>query len=192
MIPGYREIVTQEQLDELTAGLAEFHDTLVKEVHMVSRAFMDANRSVHLHSGRDLRLLLNPQWASPSVEFLCCNVSCFTWLGDPLGLNDTAWHGVASLQRASGTVDRQEVRIEIERELKVFCERLFVAERPDWVGPAARLQGEVPALGMSKARDLGAGVWQCGNCCATFPPSQAGDCAHCPECHSLTHCIADE
>lgn len=182
----YREVVDTAGMEAMLQRIAGFHDSMVKELHMVSRAYLTVEQAICMARSRDLRLLINSQWDLPGVEFLCINVASMRWAGPTDGTNEAAWGGLGTVTQAPGCVDRQEVRLKVDDDLSIVCERLFVAERPDWTGPQSRFAGEVPSPDSIAASDLGAQVWQCSSCAATFAEPLFGDWAYCSGCQQLT------
>jgi len=188
-VNGYREVVDQRAADALLDRMAGFHDALVKEFHFVSRAWIDAERAANLHSGRDLRVLVQSQVEPGAIELLCICVAELVLEQDPDGINDTEPDGAIDVRGASGPDDRPSVRVEIGNGLRVVCQRLLFAERPEWAGPAARLGGDVPPPDAVPAHVLDDETWKCGACSATFAVTQRSGFASCPACRRLV-CVA--
>src|SRR5262245_6197782 len=61
---GYTEIATQIDLDALLDRTARFHDSMIKELHVVNRANVASDHSMLMNHRFDARLLLqNPMAA---------------------------------------------------------------------------------------------------------------------------------
>jgi hypothetical protein len=180
---GYHELKDEAALEALECRMGGFHDALMKEMHVAERAWVDQNASKFLSFRMDLRLVVQSQWHLRAVELLAIGVGSLR-LGAPQG---TQVSGHLTMTRVAAPVQRTIFRFVLDDVCDLECERLFVAERPEWHGPQARLDGEVPSPDAVPARDLGDGCRQCSACATPF---EAGGraWAWCPGCRRLTIC----
>ena len=67
----YTEITSDTQLNEFMELVRDFHDGVVKEIHMVNSAFVDNNLSMSLDYKFNARVLIQRQWQNPAaIELL--------------------------------------------------------------------------------------------------------------------------
>ena len=182
---GYRELETDADLDALHSRMGGFHDSLLKELRVVERAWAVGDGSVHLGSRLDARLVVQSQGELRALELLAIGVSNLRLDRDPR-YDPVCWSGSIVRRRVTAPVERTEYDFRLDGACKLTCERLFVAERPDWHGQEARLDGEVPAPDTVAARDLGSDTRQCSACATPFDATGSGELVWCPGCHRLT------
>jgi hypothetical protein len=67
---GYTEIETQSELDSLLDRAAGFHDSMIKELHLVNRAYVSSDHSMFMNHRFDAQLLVQTQWTPFAVEII--------------------------------------------------------------------------------------------------------------------------
>ncbi|HEU4419924.1 MAG TPA: hypothetical protein VFT55_13410, partial [Planctomycetota bacterium] len=160
--------------------------SLVKELRVVERAWLDADRLVHYPPRLDARLVVQSHGELCALELLAIGVRNLRLDGDR---GDPVCYSGSVRRRVTRPIERTEFDFSLGAS-KFTCERLFVAERPDWHGQQARLDGEVPAPDAVPARDLGSDCRQCSACATPFDAAGRGELAWCPGCHRLTYVSA--
>lgn len=71
---GYTEIETQADLDDLLGRAAGFHDSMVKELRVVNRAYVRSDRSMVMNHRFDARLLVQTQWPPFALEIVLIGI----------------------------------------------------------------------------------------------------------------------
>lgn len=181
---GYLELTAEPEIDALERRMEGFHDALLKELQVVNRAWVNADRSMPLDDRFDLRLLVQSQGQLRALDLLAIGVRSLV-----LGASGESLSGSIALRRIDRPVERLEFTLTIG-EARLVCDRLFVAERPDWHGPDARFRGLVPSPDAVPARDLGHGCRQCSVCATAFDAADRGPFVACPGCGRLTEATA--
>lgn len=71
---GYTVIETQADLDDLLGRAAGFHDSMVKELRVVNRAYVRSDRSMVMNHRFDARLLVQTQWPPFALEIVLIGI----------------------------------------------------------------------------------------------------------------------
>ncbi len=70
-IEQFKEVKNQAEFDELETLMAGFHDSLIKEVHILNPGYVDQESIMYLSTFYNLRLLIQSQWnESPAIEVI--------------------------------------------------------------------------------------------------------------------------
>jgi hypothetical protein len=176
----YRELTAEAELDQIVRRMHRFHDSLLKEVRVVNRAWVGADGAMRALHRVDARMLVQSQGDLRAIELVAVGVQSLELASDR-----ELYAGHVQLRRAPAGAAGIQVAFAADG-LVLTCARLFVAERPEWHGPAARLDGDVPAPDAVPARDLDHGCRQCTACTMPFDATGRPPFVYCPSCASLT------
>src|ERR1700730_17768045 len=103
---GYTEIATQADLDALLDRTAGFHDSMVKELHLVNRAYVSSDHSMIMNPRFDAQLLVQTQWPPFALEIILTGVEEMR--------TDNArefWGATGSLEHTSAPTERRRVSL---------------------------------------------------------------------------------
>jgi hypothetical protein len=175
---GYSEIQHQSDADRLVAAMDGFFDSLLKEIHLVTRAAVLESGNLACAEHADGRFLIQSQsrGAVPAVELLALDVRELR--GGAFGSDSDS--GSISVQRDRLT---EFPRIDCRwSDWSFVCSRLLYRFRPNWHGRTARFGSELPHPGQVAGIPLGGGWIQCPTCMDAFqrPPHQSR--SLCPTC----------
>ncbi len=181
LLSRYREIINQQEMDALIGRVSGFHDSMAKELHILNRGWVGADRTMTMTHQFDLRLLVQSQFDPLAVELLFINVEQLS-IGNP-----------AEFDGATGTVEHEDaprqsvsVTMSFDTALRIIATRLFVLDRPNWTGVQARFGTEVPMPGCTPAKLLDSSWRQCAACADAFKAPLDEVYAVCTGCGVLT------
>lgn len=182
----YSEITTPAEMEALLARVASFHDSMTKEVHIANRGWVGSDRSMMMSHRFDVRLLVQSQWDPGAIELLFIGVEQFS-AGDP----GEYWGASGIVEHLTAPVEKRRVQITFDSALTITAERLFVVDRPDWVGPQSQFGDEVPHPDLVAATRFDGHWRQCSSCADAF--EVPGDVVYvlCPGCGSMTEVVDD-
>jgi hypothetical protein len=177
----YTEVETQDELDALLARVGYFHDAMAKEAHLMRRGHVDADHSTAVSHRLDARVLVQSQWSPFAIEFLFVDVERFEAARD--GERSV---GPGTIVRRKSPTDEVRISLGFPGGMFVVAQRLFVRDRPDWLGPTPRFGNEVPRPGAVPASSVAEGWRQCGACADAFEAPSGDPYARCPGCGAMT------
>lgn len=177
---GYHEIKSQNDIDAFVTHAAGFHDSIAKEFRLINRAYVRLDRSLVGDFRFDGQLLIQSQWPPFAIEMIFSNI---------LELRATDphehWSGGGGFLNIGRKV-HTAVEFSFDGSLRIRAERVFHADRADWLGKRAFFGPELPspdAVGASKLE----GKWrQCSACSDAWEEDDATRFALCPSCGALT------
>ena len=177
---GYTEVSSQEEMQRMLDRIARFHDSLTKEFHVINRGCVRPDHRMVMGFGFDGQFLIQSQLAPHAVELVFSNI-LELHVGSP-----------RECLSASGKVLRiergveQAVELNFDREIKIVAERLFYADRNDWLGRRAFLGPEVPSVEAVQARRVENKWRQCSVCSDGWEEEERIRFSICPGCGRLT------
>ena len=86
-------------------------------------------------------------------------------------------------------IEKRLISLKFDNGLDITAERLFVRDRPDWLGPKTRLGSEVPDPDCVPAAVLLDGWRQCSACADAFEAKPSEVYAVCPACGRMTEFV---
>ncbi len=182
---GYQEVVSQGDLEQLLAHVAGFHDSMSKEFHVINRGHVRPDRSMVMSHQFDGQLLVQSQWPPYALELVLSNVLELHILSP-----DSHW-GASGKVIPVGRAVEKAVELNFDRSIRIVAERLFYADRSDWLGRRAFLGVEVPSVDAVAARSL-EGRWrQCSACSDAWEEERRIRFSLCTGCDQLTECVCD-
>jgi len=176
----FNEIRTNEDMEKFLSAVGDFHDGILKEVHILNSAFVHENLSMTCNFKYDMRLLVQRQWENPSaVEIILNNVTEMK-MDQP----DCIWS-------ASGKVvsrkDDGAIEISFKLDNSYFsCKRMFWRPSSEWMGKASRFGEYISLDSLHPYEVLEDGWVMCSNCCDAWQPGQ-NSVIQCPKCSGLTN-----
>ena len=78
---SYIEIKNQEDIDHLIQSEFSFHDSMVKEMQILNRGFVNKNRSMDMSHRFDCKILIQTQWKPEAIEVVCIGVKVLNIVG---------------------------------------------------------------------------------------------------------------
>lgn len=132
---GYREITSQQSMDEMLDEFSGFHDSLIKEIHILNRSYVGPDLSMRIvPSGTySARVLIQRQFDDPSaVELLCLGITKFVLLDHEFVLS------------AEGYVESEaedtpsSLRLVFDDVHTIQCQQLWIRPVSDWMGITPR------------------------------------------------------
>ena len=176
---GYKEVLTDDDIELLLRRMHAFHDGMTKEMHFLNIGFVEADGAMQGHRF-DLRMLVQTQWEPHAAELIFVGIQSFE-LKDPREY----WGANGKVNRDPKT-GNQQIRFQFDSVLSVSAEKLFWRERPDWTGRTPRFGVDIPLPEAVPARIIQDEWRQCSSCSDAFECSNAVDYARCPSCGTLT------
>jgi hypothetical protein len=178
---GCTEIATQADLDALLDRVAGFHDSMVKEFHMMNRAHVKPDHAMLMTHRFDARLLVQTQWPPFGIEIVLIGIQ-------ELRTENAGefWGGAGLIEQWHEPTERRRVSLKFDDSFVVVAERMFVRDRSDWLGPKPRLGSEVPEPDCVPATTIVDRWRQCSACADAFEADPDEIHALCPTCGRMT------
>ena len=177
---GYVEITSQADLDQLLDLCSGFHDSLVKEIHLVDRAFVGPDRGIYMLGQYDACVLIQSQLEPYGLELVAVEV-----VELHTGSAQVALDGTGEYMQPKSLGEKM-VTLKFDGGFAIAARQLFYRNRPDWLGSKIYLDGDVPAPNAVPAYCI-EGKWrQCSNCADAWEEPSQGAFSTCPACGALT------
>ena len=178
----YHEILTQQDLDALGKHVHGFHDSMIKEFRIFNRAFVQADHSMVMSQRYDGQLLIHSQWPPHAIEFVFSKV-IEVRLHEP----NCVFGGGVSFELTKAQKP-SSIRLSFDTSA-VVAERVFFANRSEWLGPKARFGPEMPSVDSVESHVL-EGKWrQCATCSDAWEEELSVVYSLCPACGRLTELV---
>jgi hypothetical protein len=170
----YIQVTNQESIDKFLDSIGYFHDSLIKEVHLLDNAFVDEKRSMHVDFKLNGQFLFQTQLFDKDFELLLIGIKKIAWEEMP-----EIFEGKIELLQENGNFYRLTLDEEFELDVdKIYYRFLDKSLNTTLYGQA------VPDQQMYLAHKL-ADMWiQCSNCSATWESHNVID--KCPICNVTT------
>jgi hypothetical protein len=178
---GYTPIKSQEDMEALLGSIADFHDSMTKELHLSNSGFVDTNHSMST-SPADVRVLIHSQWEPFCIELVFCSVFELSYCG----ASGPYWDATGQYTHSEIPVEHQEVSMNFDGDLKIGSRSLYYRIRPGWLGRPARFRGEVPSDQAIVATLIDDGWRQCSECFDAWLLPTEEQFSYCPSCGRLT------
>lgn len=173
----YIEISTEGELTKFLDETVSFHDSLIKEIQMINRGYVQENQSMVYSHQFDARILVQSQWNPIAFELLCIDVKHFNITGA-----EEYWGGGGKvLETLSGKL----VKLSLDDAFCVQCKKLFYKLTLEKFGNYEHLGSQVPTDKMIQAIHLDTNWWQCGNCSDAWQVDEGRQYATCPTCNNV-------
>jgi hypothetical protein len=178
---GYTEIATQADLDALLDRAAGFHDSMVKELRVVNRAYVSSDHSMLMNHRFDAQLLVPTQWPPFALEIVLTGV-------EELRTDNASefWCATGMIEHTKPPTERRRVSLKFDSSFVVVAERMFVRDRSDWLGPKPLLRSEVPEPDCAPATTIIDRWRQCSACADAFEAAPDEIHVVCPTCGRMT------
>lgn len=126
-------------MEEFLSVVGNFHDGVLKEIHILNSAFVEENLSMAYNFKYDMRLLVQRQWENPSaVEIILGDVTEVK-LQQP----DCIWSSSGKVEiNKNGEVS--EISLDLDNS-SFTCRRMFWRHASEWMGEKSRF-GECLSL----------------------------------------------
>ena len=181
---GYHEIRDSKDVDLIIKNCLAFHDSILKEAHFLSEAFVNEERALITETLERLRILIQSQVEGASVEMVFAGLLETT-------LREPPPHEVGEIVESllEVTVDPKDnkrilITFALGDTFRVVARRAFWRARGDWLGPEPRLGSEIPAPWITKAFPLTDKLRRCENCQEVWESNRI--LSTCPRCRQLT------
>lgn len=179
-MPKFTEVHTQKDMDELLSSVAGFHDSMIKELHLVNNAHVQRDGSMIMSHSFDAHLYVQSQWAPRAIEIIFLNVCAMS------STEACEYYGATGfVGKASCLIDTPLIRLEFDNNFSIASERMLYRTREEWHGCQTRLSGEVPRPNILMAQTLGDGWRQCPACAESWEESSEIKISRCPGCFSV-------
>lgn len=179
---SYEEVMTGEDMEKLLDSIAGFHDSMMKEVHLIHRGAVLTDHCMEMSQTSDAQVLIQSQWPPFALELLFTNVKSF----EMKGATDGYWGASGVVEDRHQPVVERTVTLTFDHSLKIVAERLHVRTRTEWLGNRPRFGPEVPAADAISARALTEGWRQCSRCADAWEEQPANEFSRCPGCGAIT------
>jgi hypothetical protein len=178
---SYQEIINQEDMEHLLSSITGFHDSMIKEIHIINRGAVLSDHKMVMGHQLDAQLLLQSQWAPYAIELLFVDVFEFTVSdpGDYLG-------ATGLFERITHPIETVRIEMKFDAALKISARRLFHRVRSDCLGHKAYLKSEIPSPEAISARVIEEQWRQCSSCSNTWEEEPNQPYSVCPVCQRLT------
>jgi hypothetical protein len=178
---GYTEIATQANLDALLDRAAGFHDSMIKELHVVNRAHVNSDHSMVMDHRFDARLLVQTQWPPFALEIVLTGI-------EELRADSARefWGATGLIEHWNVPTEGRRVSLKFDASFVVVAERMFVRDRSDWLGPKPRIGSEVPEPDCAPATAIVDRWRQCSACADAFEADPGEVHVVCPTCGRMT------
>jgi predicted RNA-binding Zn-ribbon protein involved in translation (DUF1610 family) len=177
----YHSIVSQQDMDNLLASIAGFHDSMTKEIHLVNRGYVQPDKSMMMGHRFDAQVLIQSQWEPFAVELLFSDIQDLH-LGDP----GEYWDACGSVEVITTPVEDRRISMSFDSALTIVCKDLSYRVRSDWLGQKAFLTTEIPSEAAIAAHVLRDNWRQCSSCKDAWQEEPSREFSYCPNCGELT------
>lgn len=173
------EILSQDDMEVFLAAACDFHDSIIKETHVVNNAYADKAGGMSMDHRFDVHMLV--QSVLCAVELVFLNVRSMSNSGA-----EQYGGATGSIGKESLLSDLPTVKLKFDDSFSIAAEKLMYRIQENWYGNTIRLHGEVPRLNAARATDLGNGWRQCSNCAESWDERQEIKFSRCPNCSTVT------
>ena len=177
-IEEYTEIKNPGELEVFLHQTVTFHDSMLKELQMINRAFVMESKSMDMWHRFDVKILFQTQWDPIAFELVCLDVSYLSTT-EPDVFEGSSGNFIESPE--------QLIKLSLDGEFVVHCKRLYYKLSPELYGNNEHLGSQVPCNEMVKAEILEDEWRQCGNCSDAWEVSVSRKIATCPSCNKVTY-----
>lgn len=177
-IDNFIEIKDNKDMEDFLLSVGEFHDGVIKEVHIQNSAFVQEDLSMLYDFKYDVRLLIQRQWDNPSaVEILLGNV--YEMKFDEPGC---IWSSTGSIALINDVI-----KIILNIDNAYFkCSKMFWRNASDWMGRQSRF-GEYLSIDSLYPYEILEDGWViCNNCFEAWNPGQ-NSVIQCPKCSGMNY-----
>lgn len=178
---SYERVESQEDMDFLLASIAGFHDSMTKEIHLMNRGYVRADKSMMMSHRFDAQILIQSQWKPFALELLFVGVRELC-VDDP----GEYWGASGSVEIKSAPVETRRIAMKFDSALRVMSESLYYKVRTECLGVQAFLKSEVPSPDAVPASPLEDKWRQCSGCCNAWECEPTDVFSYCPSCGQLT------
>ena len=178
---NYKEVTTQDEMEELLDSISGFHDSMTKEFYVVNRGYVTPDHGMMMSHQFDGRFLLQSEWEPYGIELLFEEITSLE-ASDP----SDYWDASGEVILKTFLVKRKEIKMRFGSGLFVTAARLYYRERPDWLGKRAFLGNEVPSSDAVQARRIDDTWRQCCECGDAWEEDARLEFSYCTGCGSLT------
>ncbi|MGD8807555.1 MAG: hypothetical protein PVH65_17000 [Chloroflexota bacterium] len=176
---GYKEVNSQKDIEDLLDRYSGFHDSILKEVHVVNEAYV-ASGNTYMPETYDVWLLFQSPFDPFGLELVAIGISELS-LGEAGSYYNGLGKFIPNVLSASSVM-----RLKLDTGFSIEAKRLFFRERPDWLGRSIFLNGEIPSPDAVPAARIGGNWRQCSNCADAWEEPNRVVYSRCPSCERLT------
>jgi len=171
---GFAEVKTQAQLTEFEDAVVDFVDAVFKEVRILNRAYVNADRSLQCDFWLDAQIIVQSQNLDHEIELILVGLRSLEISADMFE------DGVVCSLRETGGWPPQEIKVGA-----ITTSQLFYRRRPR-SGRSAVFGPELPSPLAVPAVCVRAGWRQCSECCDAWEEDDRITFSRCPACGELT------
>lgn len=182
---GYNEICNQIDLDTLINLMVSFHDSMVKEIHIINRGAVLSDKSMLMSHKFDARVLIQSQIASYPVELLFIDALVMN-ISDP----GEFFGATGSIGQQSPHNETRIIEMKFDNDFHIISRQLFYRFQPEFLGMKTRFNSEIPSPKAIPARIIDEKWRQCTSCCEAWEENPNEVYSVCPNCHVLTELIS--
>ena len=181
----YIQINDENEMNEIDKEFAGFHDCLLKEVHLINRAFTDSKNQMFMNFKIDAELYFQSQYKRKGLYILCENVIQYS-----MKEQDEVYEGhglVITNYNKMNEEKQKEIVFRIDSDmLQISCRKAAYKIEENSFGSKARLKAEIPNIEMLPAEILGSNVRLCGGCANVIEVDDSEKFVFCESCYSVT------
>jgi hypothetical protein len=173
VLPEFKEIKTNEEMEEFLNSVGCFHDAILKEVHSLNSGYVDNDLAMRF-GGFDLRVLVQRQYREMSaVELL---------LGNVIDMNITNSDDIySSCGKVNTDIITGQKHIKLDLDGNQFrCKRLFWRDASEWMGIHSKFGEDFSIETLNGYEHLEDGWVICKECCEAWKP--ISKIIQCPKC----------
>ena len=172
----YIDITSQTDIDSLLKIANGFHDTLLKEFHLINRAYIDKELKMDMNFEYNARLIIQCQHEPLQIEFLLINISTIT-LEKPYEIY-------------SGNISKEEYessfKLSLDDSFSINSQKIYYRLETTKFGNSVFLGGQMPHPEMTESKKIDTNWRLCTNCGETWSEKEDILISVCPECNRVT------
>jgi hypothetical protein len=169
--------ITSNNIDIFLSLVKDFHDSLIKEVHMINSAFVDKEKAMHMDISYNVRLVIQSQYNPIGIELLLIDVRemQFEKLFEIYGGN------------IEELIENEELfALNLDNEFRITCSKIYYQTKDDWYGNKVFSHGHIPTENTILSTNLDNNWRQCSECNEAWENDSTVKLEKCPKCNSLT------
>jgi hypothetical protein len=180
----YKEVLTQEDVEEMLKSISYFHDSLAKEFHIINRGYVDIDHKMIMSHQFDMQLLIQSQFEPNAIELILINLDKLQLKGSSEYFD--AKGTIKVIRNKAGEIEDRRITLILDSGLEIVAEKMFYRTRNNWLGKKVLLKSEIPSIEAIPAKPI-EGKWrQCSNCSDAWEENIDEIFIYCPSCGKLT------
>lgn len=176
-IDEFTKLDSPEKIESFLDDISRFHDSLIKEIHLVNTAFVDSNRSMSMDFEYNARLLIQSQFNPIGIEMILIDIRKI--------------HFVKLFEIFGGTIkeikeNEELIELTFDDEVQLECRDILFKIQEGYFGNQVFLNGQVPKENMVYSVKIENSWRQCEHCSEAWKLDEKIEISACPKCNKLT------